>query len=155
MIDLERIKTDLKEEYKELLCPLSIRAIDEAKDLPSFIKLLGEFSVYLDYKEIPKVDWVKKWFNTSEMRKIANENGVYFDGICAIHDPLHTIVLLGDVKAILTCTSSGLYQVIAQDNSELTISTLHSCVVRARQKNNSKVDILHQHNLSRIKINKV
>ena len=150
-----RMKADLIETYKADLCEESLEAINGASDLAAFVKLLPKFSLYLNYKELPSAEWVKQWFNTSELRKIANDNGVYFDGIATIVSPAIPIVLMGDVKAILTCAKPHLYQVVTQDNSSVDITTFCNSVVRVRQKNNSKVNILHKHNLSRIKINKV
>lgn len=150
-----QMKADLLETYKADLCEESVEAINQAGTMAEFIGLLGKFSAFLNYKEIPTIDWVKKWFNTRELRKIANDNGVYFDGIATIVSPTIPIVLMGDVKAILTCVTPLLYQVVTQDNSSVEITTFCNSVVRVRQKNNSKVNILHKHNLSRIKINKV
>lgn len=150
-----QMKADLIETYKADLCEESLEAINGVSDLAAFVRLLPKFSVYLNYKELPSIDWVKKWFNTTELRKIANDNGVYFDGLATIVSPTIPIVLMGDVKAILTCATPHLYQVVTQDNSSVEITTFCNSVVRVRQKNNSKVNILHKHNLSRIKINKV
>jgi hypothetical protein len=149
------MKADLIETYKADLCEESIGAINNASDIAAFVRLLPKFSVYLNYKELPSIDWVKKWFNTTELRRIANENGVYFDGIATIVSPTIPIVLMGDVAAILTCAKPHLYQVVTQDYSKVKITTFCNSVVRVRQKNNSQVDILHKHNLSRIKINKI
>ena len=150
-----QMKADLIETYKADLCEESLEAINGVSDLAAFVRLLPKFSIYLNYKELPSIDWVKKWFNTTELRKIANDNGVYFDGIATIVSPTIPIVLMGDVKAILTCATPHLYQVVTQDNSSVEITTFCNSVVRVRQKNNSKVNILHRHNLSRIKITKV
>lgn len=150
-----QMKADLIETYKADLCEESLEAINGVSDLAAFVRLLPKFSIYLNYKELPSIDWVKKWFNTTELRRIANENGVYFDSIATIVSPTIPIVLMGDVKAILTCAKPHLYQVVTQDNSSVEITTFCNSVVRVRQKNNSKVNILHKHNLSRIKINKV
>ena len=150
-----QMKADLIETYKADLCEESLEAINGVSDLAAFVRLLPKFSIYLNYKELPSIDWVKKWFNTTELRRIANDNGVYFDGIATIVSPTIPIVLMGDVKAILTCATPHLYQVVTQDNSSVEITTFCNSVVRVRQKNNSKVNILHKHNLSRIKITKV
>ncbi len=150
-----QMKSDLIETYKADLCEESLEAINKASDIASFVRLLPTFSLYLNYKEIPSIEWVNKWFDTPELRKIANDNGVYFDGIATIVSPTIPIVLMGDVKAILTCATPHLYQVVTQDNSSVEITTFCNSVVRVRQKNNSKVNILHKHNLSRIKITKV
>lgn len=150
-----QMKADLIETYKADLCEESLEAINKASDIASFVRLLPTFSLYLNYKEIPSIEWVNKWFDTPELRKIANDNGVYFDGIATIVSPTIPIVLMGDVKAILTCATPHLYQVVTQDNSSVEITTFCNSVVRVRQKNNSKVNILHKHNLSRIKITKV
>lgn len=150
-----QMKADLIETYKADLCEESLDAINKASDISVFVRLLPTFSLYLNYKEIPSIEWVNKWFDTPELRKIANDNGVYFDGIATIVSPTIPIVLMGDVKAILTCATPHLYQVVTQDNSSVEITTFCNSVVRVRQKNNSKVNILHKHNLSRIKITKV
>jgi hypothetical protein len=150
-----KMKADLVETYKADLCEESVEAINNASDIAEFVRLLPKFSVYLNYKELPSIDWVKKWFNTTELRRIANDNGVYFDGIATIVSPIIPIVLMGDVKAIFTCAHPHLYQIVTQDESSVQISTFCNCVVRVRQKNNSEVSVLHTHNLSRIKITKV
>lgn len=149
---LEKMKADLLNTYKEELCEDSVEAIKNAETLPQFIGLLHKFSAYFNYKELPKIEWVRKWFNTPELKQIANENGVYVDDIVSIVNPSTPIVLMGDSKAMLVCTTQHFYQVITQDKSELSISTLGSCIVRVRKKNNSKVSTLHKHNFSRIKI---
>lgn len=147
-----QMKADLLETYKADLCEESVEAINQAGTMAEFIGLLGKFSAFLNYKEIPTIDWVKNWFNTSELRKIANDNGVYFDGIVVITNPTKYSVLMGNVKAVLTCAEPHLYQLTIQDNSELEIATFCNCSVRVRKKGNAKCSTITKNPYSRIKI---
>ena len=155
MMNLEELKADLLETYKADLCEESIEAIKGAQDLPEFIRLLAKFSAFLNYKEIPKMDWVNKWFNTPELMEIANENGVYYKGFATIVNPTQHIVLMGDVKAIVTCAQPHLYQITAQDNSNVEVATFCNCLVKLRMKGQSTHKVLSKHKYSRIVVNKI
>lgn len=150
-----RMKADLLETYKADLCEESVDAISQASTIEEFIGLLAKFAAFLAYKEIPSVEWVKQWFNTAELRKIANDNGVYFDGMVTLRNPSVPIVVMGDAKVFLICVEAHMYQVYLQDNAQCDVTTLCNCFVKIRQKKNSLAKVLHKHNLSRIKINKI
>ena len=150
-----QMKADLLETYKAELCEESVEAINQAGTMAEFIGLLAKFSAFLRYKEIPTIEWVEKWFNTHELRKIANDNGVYFEGYNTIVNPTKPVVVMGNAKVMITFIQAHLYQVYLQNNAQCEITTLGNCVVRVRQKNNSKASVLHKHNLSQIKINKI
>lgn len=152
---LERVKADLLETYKDELCEDSLDAINNASTPDEFIGLLAKFAAFLNYKAIPTIDWVLKWFNTYEYRRLARENGVYYDGVSIINNPTKPIVVMGDAIVSLICSTPHYFNVMLQDNSKCEITTLSNCMVKVRQKNLSKVNILHKHNLSHIKINKI
>lgn len=155
MMNFEDMKADLLETYKADLCDESIEAINNAKDLPEFIRLLAKFSAFLNYKEIPKIDWVNKWFNTPELMKVANDNGVYYKGFATIVNPTLHIVLMGDVKAVVTCAQPHMYQITAQDDSNVEIATFCNCFVKLRMKGNSKHKVITKNQYSRIVVNKI
>lgn len=152
---LELMKADLLAEYRAQLCEDSLDAIEKASTIEEFIGLLSKFSAFLNYKFIPEVWWVRKWFNNPERKDIAESNGVYFEGIHVVTNPTKPIVVMGDAQIMLTCTEPHLYRVTLQENSKCTITTFYACAVNVRQKGNSECKVLHKHNMSNIKIRKV
>lgn len=151
----ERMKADLLAVYKDTLCEESIEDIQKASDVKSFIALLAMYSAFLNYKSIPKADWVKRWFNTTELKELAKNNGVYFEGVHAVTNPTLPIVVMGDAQIVFTCNIPRLYTISLQEESKCDITTFYASVVRVRQKDDSQCNIKHKDNLSKIKIRKV
>lgn len=147
------LKADLLETYKNDLCEESVEAINKARTPDELVGLLAEFSAFLNYKAIPTADWVEKWFG--EYEQLAKDNGVYFKGYSEITNPIKQIVVLGDATISLKYSEPHYYRVTLQDNAKCELTTLCACMVRVRQKGNSIVNILHKHNLSQVKINKI
>ena len=152
---LEQMKADLLEIYKEELCEESVEAINKASTPEEFIGLLAKFAAFLNYKAIPTIDWVLKWFNTYEYRRLARECGVYFEGAALVTNPTKPIVVIGDANISLMCSVPSYFNVMLQDKAKCEVTTLSNCTLRIRQRNQSQVNILHKHNLSHIKINKI
>ena len=155
MIELDVIKADLLSEYKDELCEDSVNAILAATTLDDFISLLHEFSLNLNYKRIPKVDWVRKWFSTTEMKQIANDKGVYFEGVHSVVNPKTPLVVMGDAQIMFNCNAPHVYNIVLQDSSKCSITSFYTCVVKVRQKDNSECAILHKDRLSQVKIRKI
>lgn len=155
MTQLEQIKADMLTTFKDELCEESVIAINKASTMEEFIGLLSYFYTFLKYKELPTIEWVKKWFGNLELRKVARENGVYFDGWNSISNPTKPIVVMGDAKLSVYIGDARVYNIYTKDSAVCEITTFSNCFVKVRQKAQSKVNILHKHNLSRIKINKI
>lgn len=152
---LELMKADLLAEYKDELCEESVESIKNANTIEDFIGLLSKFSVYLSFKFIPEVWWVRKWFNNPERKSLAEKHGVYFNGHSMVVNPQSPIVVMGDAHITLTCTKPSLYRVLLQDECNCDVSTFYNCRVMIRQKDNSQCNIIHKNNLSSIKIRKI
>ena len=152
---LELIKADLLAEYQEELCEESIESIHAASTPEEFIGLLAKFSAFLGYKCLPRAEWVKKWFNTTEYKELAQTNGVYFDGIHAVKNPTLPLVVMGDAEITLLCDQPHMYKVTLQENSRCSITAFYSCFINVRKKDDSRCSIFHKSNLSRIKIRKI
>lgn len=151
----QQIKSDLLSEYKNDLCTESVDAIEKASTPEEFIGLLTVFSAYLKRKNIPEVWWVKKWFDNPQCKEIAESNGVYFDGFHALVNPEKPIIAMGDAQLFLTYTKPHLYNVTLQDDSICDVTTFYTCVVNVMQKGNSRCNVKHKENLSKIKIRKI
>lgn len=152
---LELMKADLLAEYKEVLCKDSLDAILASTTAEEFIALLHKFSCFLEYKCIPHAWWVRKWFNNPKRKQLANDNGVYFEGIHAVANPTTPIVVMGDAKIVLTCSVPHLYNITLQEDSKCDITSFYACNIRVRQKGNAQCRVLHKDRLSHIKIRKV
>ena len=152
---LDNMKADLLEQYKDQLCEDSVDAIKSAQTAGEFIGLLSKFSAFLNYKAIPEIDWVRKWFNTREYIQLAKDNGVYFEGVHTIPNPSKPIVVMGNANVIITCAAPHAYSITLQDDCKCEVATFCACSVNVRQKDRSLFSVMHKHQLSKVKIRKV
>lgn len=151
----DNMKADLLDVYKDQLCEESISAIQSAQTIGEFIGLLSKFSAFLNYKSIPRIDWVRKWFNEREYIRIAKENGVYFEGVHTISNPNRPIVVMGNANVLITCATAHSYVITLQDDCKCELATFCACSVSVRQKDNSHFVVSHKHNLTKVKVRKV
>ncbi len=149
----ERLKADLLATYASDLCDESVEDIKASTSLAEFIAVLNKYTAFLNYKTIPKVDWVRKWFG--ENKSEAEQNGCYIDAITTAINPTMPITLYGDTRLQLIISDAHVYQVTTQDNSRVSISTYGVCAVNVRQKDASSVSIVNENKLAKIKIRKV
>lgn len=149
---LELMKADLMVQYKDKLCEESIESIQAASTPEEFIGLLAKFSAFLNYKCIPEVWWVRKWFNNPTRKRLAETNGVYFEGYHSVVNPQNHIVVMGNAKVVVACTIPHLYRIMLQEQAECDLSTYSTCIVNVRKKDDSQLNIVHKHEKSKIKI---
>lgn len=144
---------DLKATYKDELCEESLVDIDAATNLVTLIDVLKKYAAFLQYKNIPKVDWVRRWFG--EHLEDANGQGCYLDQHVHIQNPQMPIVLFGDSVVNMTIQENGLYSVTCQDSSQLFVYALSPCMVRVRVKENAAAHKAYCNKKAHIKIRKV
>lgn len=150
---LEAMKADLLETYKDDLCEESIESIQNAHTLQEFIGVLHRYAAFLKYKAIPKIEWVRKWF--ADYKEEAQACGAYIDAIASVTNPTTPIIAFGQSYITFIATKSEVYTITLQDTSECSIVAYYASFIKVRQKDESKVKVLHKGKLSNVKIRKV
>ena len=149
------LKADFLNTYAPILCDESLEDIQNATDVAAFIAVLHKYLHFLDFKAVPAVEWIRKWFGNYQ--HIANENGVYFDQILALSNPqANSIVLYGKcyINAIMISPKMTFFTL--HDESQLSLVTYGTAHVTARLKSEAcQVNKLHCSAYSRIKIRRV
>ena len=149
----EALKADILKTYADDLCEESVADIQAATSLAEFINVLNKYTAFLNYKNIPKIDWVRKWFG--DYKYEAEKNGCYIDSTCTVVNPTTPITLYGTSDITLIVDLPHIYQVTTQDESMLTVSAFGVSVVNVRQKDDSDVLVASKDESSKIKIRKV
>ena len=150
---LEQMKADLLSTYQTDLCEESVDDIRNADTLKAFIGILHKYAAFLTYKDIPKIDWVRKWF--TDYKQEAEQYGCYIDKIAAVTNPSTPIIGFGRSYLNFTATKPNAYTITLQDESECYITAFYASCISVRQKDNSIVKIIHRDNNSKIKIRTV
>lgn len=147
------MKADLLKTYAADLCEESVADIQAASNVQEFINVLNKYTAFLNYKSIPEIGWVRKWFN--DYKRDAEECGCYIDCYRFLTDPKQPLTLYGTTNITLFVTEPHIYQVTTQDESRLQVDANGVAAVNVRQKHQSEVTILNQAKTSIIKIRKV
>lgn len=149
----EALKADMLTTYAADLCEESIADIKAANNVMAFIAILNKYTAFLNYKCIPGIDWVRKWFG--DYKSIAEECGCYIDCVRVVTNPAIPLTLYGKASVTLIVSEPHIFKVTTQDESRLQIDASGVAAVNVRQKQQSEVTILNQPKTSIIKIRKV
>ena len=149
----EALKADMLTTYAVDLCEESVADIKAANNVMAFIAILNKYTAFLNYKCIPEIDWVRKWFGN--YKRDAEDCGCYIDCVRFVTNPALPITLYGTANVTLIVSEPHIYQVTTQDESHLQINAVGEAVVNVRQKQQSEVKVLDQSKTSIIKIRKV
>lgn len=121
----ERMKADFLKTYKADLCEDSVEFVERADTPQAFLRILGEFVAHIGMKDLPTIDWARKWFRNDI--SLLNDSGIYLDQITTIKDTDQPFIFLfGNCNIMYAQKYAHFTRILARDNSSISL-LLYGC----------------------------
>lgn len=148
------MKKDFLTTYKKDLCEESREFVEKADTPQAFLRILGEFVAHIGMKDLPTIEWARKWFKNEI--SLLNKCGVYLDQICMIEDTkLPFVFLFGDCSITYSQSQPHLCRIVARDNSTLNLLLFGCGSTIVRLHGNASQSTFHKEYLHTLKVHKI
>lgn len=150
----QRMKKDFLTTYQADLCEESREFVEKADTPQAFLRILGEFVAHIGMKDLPTIEWTRKWFKNDI--SLLNECGVYLDQVCTIENTDQPFIFLfGDCVVTFSQKRSHFCRIMARDNSKINLLLFAAGSTIVRLHGNASQYTIHKDYSHVLKIHKI
>ena len=151
MIPFEELKSDLLAHYGRTICKEARDEIEQSTNIEQAFGVLHKYLVYLGDRQIPNVEWLRKWF--ADNLHTLNKCGMYLDQKTILHNPPHkSIILYGHSEITFVLDNTEFYHITTQDNAVANLIAREWSICHLHTKGNSRAELLHKGENAKVKI---